>query len=72
MRPTAQGCRRRASPVLYRTRVVPRWLSGFGLAACAMLATGLALGVSDPTHGFQPGQVLVIPIILWELTFATC
>lgn len=36
-----------------------------------MLAIGLAVGVGDPTHGFQPGQVLVIPIVLWELTFAT-
>jgi hypothetical protein len=36
-----------------------------------MLATGLALGVSDPTRGFEPGQLLLIPIILWELTFAT-
>lgn len=56
---------------LYVTRLVPRWLSVFGLVACAMLATGLALGVGDPTRGFQPGQLLVIPIILWELTFAT-
>ena len=56
---------------LYRTRLVPRWLSGWGLFACATLATGLALGVGDPTRGFEPGQLLLIPIILWELTFAT-
>jgi hypothetical protein len=56
---------------LYLTRLVPRWLSAFGLVACALLATGLALGVGDPTRGFEPGQLLVIPIILWELTFAT-
>jgi hypothetical protein len=31
----------------------------------------LAIGVGDPTHGFQPGQLLVVPIILWELFFAT-
>jgi Domain of unknown function (DUF4386) len=64
-----------ATPVLnlalYRTRLVPRWLSGWGLAACAMLAAGLALGVGDPTRGFEPGQLLLIPIIVWELTFAT-
>ncbi len=57
--------------VLYRTRLVPRWLSAWGLVACAMLATGLATGVGDPTRGFEPGQLLLIPIILWELTFAT-
>jgi hypothetical protein len=57
--------------VLFRTQLVPRWLSTFGLVATALLATGLAIGVGDPTRGFQPGQVLVIPIILWELTFAT-
>jgi hypothetical protein len=56
---------------MYSTRLVPRWLSAFALVACAMLATGLAIGVGDPTRGFQPGQLLVIPIILWELTFAT-
>ena len=60
-----------ANLVLFQTRLVPRWLSGFGLVACAMLATGLALGVGDPTRGFEPGQLLLIPIILWELTFAT-
>ena len=57
--------------VLFQTRLVPRWLSGWGLVACAMLAGGLAIGVGDPTRGFEPGQVLVIPIILWELAFAT-
>ena len=64
-----------ATPVLnvtlYRTRLVPRWLSGWGLVACAMLAAGLAMGVGDPMRGFEPGQLLLIPIILWELTFAT-
>jgi hypothetical protein len=36
-----------------------------------LLAIGLALGVGDPTRGFELGQLLVIPIILWELFFAT-
>jgi len=57
--------------VLYRTRLVPRFISVWGFAAVAMLAIGLAMGVGDPTRGFEPGQLLVIPIILWELTFAT-
>lgn len=57
--------------ILLRTRLVPPVISVWGLVALAMLATGLAIGVGDPTRGFQPGQLLVIPIILWELTFAT-
>jgi hypothetical protein len=57
--------------VLYKSQLVPRFLSVWGFAALAMLALGLALGVGDPSRGFQPGQVLVVPIILWELTLAT-
>ena len=57
--------------LLYRSRLVPRFISVWGFVALAMLATGLAIGVGDPTRGFQPGQLLVIPIILWELFFAT-
>ncbi len=57
--------------LLYSSRVVPRVLSAWGFGALAMLAAGLAIGVGDPSRGFQPGQLLVIPIILWELTFAT-
>lgn len=57
--------------VLYRHRLVPRPISVFGLVALAMLAAGLATGVGDPTRGFEAGQLLVIPIIVWELTFAT-
>lgn len=57
--------------VLYRSRLVPRFIALGGLVALLMLAAGLALGVGNPTSGFQPGQVLVVPIILWELLFAT-
>ena len=57
--------------VLYRSRLVPRLISVWGFIALAMLATGLAVGVGDPTRGFEPAQLLVIPIILWELAFAT-
>jgi hypothetical protein len=57
--------------VLYRSRLVPRVISVWGFIALAMLASGLALGVGDPTRGFEPAQLLVIPIILWELSFAT-
>jgi uncharacterized protein DUF4386 len=57
--------------VLYRTRLVPRFISLWGFIALVMLAIGLAIGIGDPTRGFEPGQLLVIPIILWELFFAT-
>ena len=57
--------------VLYRSKLVPRFISVLGLVGVALLALGLLIGVGDPTRGFQPGQLLVIPIILWELVFAT-
>jgi hypothetical protein len=57
--------------VLYRSRLVPRAISIWGFAGVALLVLGLAIGVGDPTRGFQPGQVLVLPILFWELTFAT-
>ena len=57
--------------LLYRSHLVPRFMSAWGFIAVVLLATGLAIGVGDPTRGFQPGQLLVIPIILWELVFAT-
>jgi Domain of unknown function (DUF4386) len=57
--------------LLYRSQLVPRVISIWGFVALVLLATGLAVGVGDPTRGFQPGQLLVIPIILWELLFAT-
>ncbi|HEX6547590.1 MAG TPA: DUF4386 domain-containing protein [Candidatus Dormibacteraeota bacterium] len=57
--------------LLYRSRLVPRVISVWGLVALALLAAGLAMGVGDPTRGLEPGQLLVIPIFLWELTFAT-
>ena len=64
-----------ATPVLafllYRSQLVPRFISIWGFVAVVMLAAGLAIGVGDPTRGFQIGQLLVIPIILWELLFAT-
>jgi hypothetical protein len=57
--------------LLYRSQLVPRFMPVLGFVGIVLLATGLAIGVGDPTRGFQPGQLLVIPIILWELVFAT-
>ena len=64
-----------ATPVLnfalLRTRLVPPFLPIWGFAALVLLAAGMAMGVGDPNRGLEPAQLLVIPIILWELTFAT-
>lgn len=57
--------------VLYRSRLVPRFISVGGFIAAALLLTGIAAGVGNPTSGLRPAQLLVIPIILWELLFAT-
>lgn len=57
--------------LLFLSLLVPRFISIWGLVGVALLAIGLAIGVGDPTRGFQVGQLLVIPIILWELLFAT-
>lgn len=57
--------------LLYRSQLLPRFIAVWAFIALAMLATGLVIGVGDPTRGFQLGQLLVIPILLWELFFAT-
>src|SRR2546425_12722530 len=57
--------------MLYRLQLVPRFISTWGFIALVLLATGLAIGIGDPTRGFEPGQLLVIPIILGEVLFAT-
>jgi len=57
--------------LLYRSQLLPRFISVWGFIALVLLGSGLAIGVGDPTRGFQLGQLLVVPIILWELLFAT-
>jgi hypothetical protein len=57
--------------LLFRSRIVPRCISIWGFVAVGLLALGLALGAASPTKGFQIGQLLVIPILFWEVVFAT-
>jgi Domain of unknown function (DUF4386) len=53
--------------VMYRRRLVPRWLAGWGLAAVAlMLAAGLAAAFShDPVTSYK---ILIAPIAVQEAT----
>lgn len=57
--------------VFYRTRLVPRWLSAWGLAAIASLMVSVALvigGVVEPMSSAQ--VVLAAPIGLQEMVLA--
>ena len=38
--------------MLYRLQLVPRFISTWGFIAPVLLATGLAIGIGDPTRGF--------------------
>ena len=62
-----------AAPVLYvllyRSKLVPRFISVWGLVAVAMLVLANVLGI-DVTAGFQPAALLYVPIALNELFLA--
>jgi hypothetical protein len=55
--------------LLYRSRLVPRFISAWGLVAVALLIVANLLGV-DVTAGFQPAALLYAPIALNELFLA--
>ena len=55
---------------LYQSKLVPRFVSVFGLIAVASLITANLLGVPDLTQGFQPVMILYFPIVLSELLLA--
>jgi hypothetical protein len=56
--------------LLYKSRLVPRFISIWGLAAAAALAVANLLGVPDLTQGFQPAMILYFPIVVSELLLA--
>jgi hypothetical protein len=56
--------------VLYRSRLIPRWISVWGLIAVASLTAANVLGVPDPTQGFQPATLLYLAIFLSEILLA--
>ncbi|MEZ4662329.1 MAG: DUF4386 domain-containing protein [Caldilineaceae bacterium] len=56
--------------LLYQSKLVPRWLSAWGLFAVAMLAIVNVLELFElyiPTPGFQPVMLLYAPIFFSEL-----
>ena len=56
--------------ILYRSKLVPRFISAWGLIAVASLIMANVLGVPDLTQGFQPAMILYFPIVLSELLLA--
>ena len=57
--------------VLYKTKLLPRWLSVWGFIAVASLIAANVLPVPDLTQGFSPTQLLFMPIFLSEILVAT-
>lgn len=55
--------------IFYKTKLVPRAISIFGLIGYALLLPAAVIGlygVLDPTPG-GPGSILAIPVALWEI-----
>jgi len=55
--------------LFYRSRLVPRWLSGWGIAAVLLMMTAclLALFSNSPVTGYTP---LILPIAVQEMVLA--
>ena len=55
--------------LFYRSRLVPRWLSGWGIAGALLMLTAclLALFSDSPVTGYA---VLILPILVQELVLA--
>jgi hypothetical protein len=56
--------------ILYTSKLVPRFISVWGLIAAASLIVANVLGVPDLTQSFQPAMILYFPIVLSELLLA--
>jgi len=56
--------------VLFRTRLVPRWLAAWGLAAATSYLAGGVLGVYGPDPLSVTQAVLDLPLALQEMTLA--
>jgi hypothetical protein len=55
---------------LYQSKLVPRFLSVWGLIAVAALSVANMLDIPDPTQGFEPTMLLFAPIFLSEILLA--
>ena len=55
---------------LYRSKLVPRFLSVWGLIAVVALAVANMLDIPDPAQGFEPAMLLFAPIFLSEILLA--
>ena len=56
--------------VMYRSRMLPRWIPTLGLVGAPLLlasCTATLFGAWEQTSG--PGMVLVLPIAIWEISF---
>ena len=49
--------------ILYKSKLVPRFISVWGFVSTASLTAANVLPVPDLTQGFSPGQVLFFPIM---------
>jgi hypothetical protein len=56
--------------ILYKSRLVPRFISIWGLISTASLTAANVLGSADPTQGFQIASVLLFPIMTSEALLA--
>jgi hypothetical protein len=52
--------------VLYKSKLVPRWLSGWGLIGAALVFANYLL----ESFGINPVEILFLPIALQEMVFA--
>jgi hypothetical protein len=57
--------------VFYRTRLLPRWLSVWGLLGLLLMLVGALCGMFGLIHAFSPTQMLLMfPIMLQEMVLA--
>ncbi len=52
--------------LLYQSKLVPRWISGWGLIGAILLLVAGMLEI----FGFNPTEILSLPIALQEMVFA--
>ena len=57
--------------IFFRTRLVPRWLSGWGILALALMLIGALAGMFGLLGAFSPLQIIMmLPIMVQEMVLA--